>query len=63
MTDPDYSDLENLMADARLVYQLGLLTDEELEEIAAYVAEEATRRMTGAEEAEFEASYTTRICG
>jgi hypothetical protein len=43
----DYSDLESLMADARLVYRLGLITDEELEEIAAYVAEEATKRMAG----------------
>jgi hypothetical protein len=43
----DYSDLERLMADARLVYHLGLLTDEELEEIAAFVAEEATKRMAG----------------
>jgi hypothetical protein len=43
----DYSDLERLMEDARLVYRLGLIIDEELEEIAAFVAEEATKRMAG----------------
>jgi hypothetical protein len=63
MTDPDYSDLERLMADARLVHRLGLITSEELEEIAAYVAAEATRRMAHDQSTQGSTNWATRRIG